>query len=250
MNPQLDLHFARDGAGRSLLTRRRAGYPFGLAAPLRGPRGGAVVMLQSISGGLYGGERLGQRLVLAEGADVRLIQPAATPVRRQGEAAAARQSITLETGAGARLIYATRPLILLPGAALIQDWEVVLAPGARLLFWEGFAAHAPGKAAAAWRLAGRVSIRAPGGRLLAAERMTARSGDAACAYGAFGKIWCLGGGPPREPPPVPSAGIYCGVSALPGGAGYVIALAAREGGRLADALESLAGWAEALIPAG
>ena len=243
---QLDLCFARSSAGRTMLAERRASYPYGITAPIARPDGAAQLTLQSISGGLYGGERVSQHIRLREGASARLIQPAATTVRRKAEAGPARQSIRLEAGAGARLIYATRPLIMLPGAALIQSWEIILSPGARIMFWDGFLSHSPTGEMPDWSLTSRVTARTPEGKLLAAERMAVEGASLGQGFqgmqggfSAFGKFWCFGGTAPLGEFDCGTAAIRTGHTALPGEAGFTIALAAPDGGTLTAAMEQI-----------
>ncbi|MGE4481730.1 urease accessory protein UreD [Acidocella sp.] len=243
---QLELCFAPNGAGRTLLAQRRSAYPYSITAPIARPNGTASLTLQSISGGLYGGEQVAQHIRLRAGARARLVQPAATTVRRKVEAGPARQSIKLEVQAGASLIYEARPLIMLPGAALIQDWEIRLSPGARVIVWDGFLSHSPHGEAPDWRLASRVSIRAPEGRLLAGERMNAQGMEHA-PFTAFGKIWCLGLPPEQEGGQPSFSGQGCilaGFTRLPGETGFTLALAARNGGALSEAMAQTQAWLE------
>ncbi|HTQ71153.1 MAG TPA: urease accessory protein UreD [Acidocella sp.] len=246
---QLDLSFAPGSRGRTILAERRASYPYSITAPIVQADGTARLTLQSISGGLYGGETLSQHIRLGAGASARLVQPAATTVRRRAQAGPARQSIRLEVGAGARLIYATRPLIMLPGSALRQDWEVSLAPGALVILWDGFVSHSPKGEAPDWMLASRLTARTAEGRLLAAERMVVQGAalgsgfqGASGAFSAFGKFWCLGATAGITPAETVLRGldnIRTGSTALPGHAGFTIALAASDGGALSAAMDQI-----------
>lgn len=244
---QLDLAFTPGSAGRTQLTRRHIAYPYHAAAPVSDAAGVSRLVLQSVSGGLYGGERLGQRVRVESGARATLVQPAATVVRRMAEGIVARQTIDLTVAAGAQLAYLARPLILFPGSSLEQDILVTIAAGGRLLLRDGFLDHQPGARGRDWRFASRVSLRSPDGRLLAAERMrlgravldAGRPGVAG-AHRAFGKLWLLGATaeegavlPPRIQADWPPDGpVYAAASALPGNCGLVIALAAADGGAL------------------
>src|SRR5690606_9699555 len=81
-SPQLDLHFKAIG-GRTRLQHRRVRYPYAMAVPLRLDRatpGLETVILQSASGGIFEGERLCQRLIADDGAQVCLTTQAATVV--------------------------------------------------------------------------------------------------------------------------------------------------------------------------
>lgn len=252
---QLSLCFAPNDAGRTILTERRAGYPYSVTAPIRQPGGMAQLTLQSISGGLYGGERLAQHITLRQGAHARLIQPAATTVRCSAKASpAARQSIILEAEGGARLVYASRPLIMLPGAALHQDWDILLSPGARVMFWDGFVSHSPNGEVPDWSLTSRMSARTREGKLLAAERMVVKGASlgagfqgATQTFGAFGKFWCLGAPPGQIEHRLLPQGLETaatGITSLPAGAGFTIALAAETGGALSSAMERILAWLE------
>jgi urease accessory protein len=251
---QLDLAFAPGSAGRTQLIRRHIAYPYHAAAPVPDAAGVSRLVLQSVSGGLYGGERLVQHIRVEAGARAAILQPAATVVRRMAEGNGARQTIRLTVAAGAQLAYLARPIILFPGSSLEQDIAVSIAPGGRLLLRDGFLDHQPGSRGRDWRFASRVTLRSPDGRLLAAERMTlgravfdsSRPGVAGI-HRAFGKLWLLGATnkertdlPPRIQADWPSEGaVYAAASALPGDCGLVIALAAVDGGALDAAIDRM-----------
>lgn len=251
---QLDLVFIPGSAGRTQLARRHIAYPYHAAAPVPDAAGVARLVLQSVSGGLYGGERLAQRIRIEGGARAAILQPAATVVRRMTEGSAARQSIQITVESGAQLAYLARPLILFPGSCLEQDITVTVAPGGRLLLRDGFLDHQPAGRGRDWRLTSRIAVRSPQGRLLAAERTTltravlesARPGVAG-AYRAFGKLWLLGAtAAERTAWPgrihaawAPEGAVYAAASALPGECGLVLALAAVDGGALDAGMERL-----------
>lgn len=245
---QLALNFARNAAGQTILAQRRISYPYAITAPLRGPEGEARLILQSISGGLYGGETLSQILNLSENAQARLTQPAATTVRRRVNAAspAAHQIISLQAAPRASLIYATRPLIFLPGAALVQEWDISLSPDARILFFDGFLGHNPNGNAQIWSFNSRIIVRGESGKPRAIEKMQINSGQIdRMAYRAFGKFWCLGDWPLPAPAALPEfPAVSSGISALPGQAGFTIALAAQTGGALCAAMDSCLSFLE------
>ena len=213
--------------GRTILAERRVLYPYAITAPIN-RAGVAELTLQSISGGIYGGETLSQRIDVSENASAKLIQPAATTVRRNN----ACQNIQLTTGENASLLYLTRPLIMVSGSALRQNWTITLAPGAAVILFDGFLAHTPDST---WHFTSRLTARTPTGKLLATERMET-SGHHLTAYKAFGKFWCFGQPLPALPD-MPET--QTGISALPNHAGFTIALAAPTGGALCAAMEQI-----------
>ncbi|MDE2319861.1 MAG: urease accessory protein UreD [Rhodospirillales bacterium] len=225
---QLALRFTYRN-GRAILAERRVLYPYAITAPIN-RAGAAELTLQSISGGIYGGETLSQNVEVSEGARAKLIQPAATTVRRK-TAGPARQTIMLEAGKNASLTYFTRPLIMLPGSALAQNWNILLAPGAQILLFDGFLSHAEG---ADWHFSSRLTARATSGHLLATERMEVHKADLE-HFTAYGKFWCFGQPLPSSLPAQPE--IETGITTLANNAGFTIALAAKTGGALCAAME-------------
>jgi urease accessory protein len=235
--------------GRTILAERRVLYPYAITAPIN-RAGVAELTLQSISGGLYGGEHVAQHIHLRPGAAARLVQPAATTVRRRAATGPARQTISLKAEENTTLVYATRPLIMLPDAALEQNWEITTSPGARIMFWDGFASHNPKGEKPEWSLTSRVSVRGPDGKLLATERMAVDGTTLANElqgmagrFSAFGKIWCLGFTPGQTMPDISSQASF-GQTLLPNNVGFAIALAAADGGALCAALQEILGKAE------
>ncbi|MDE1897331.1 MAG: urease accessory protein UreD, partial [Rhodospirillales bacterium] len=107
--------------GRTILAERRVLYPYAITAPINRV-GVAELTLQSVSGGIYGGETLNQRIEVSKNATAKLIQPAATTVRRNK----ASQNIQITTGENASLLYLTRPLIMFSGSAFRQSWSITL----------------------------------------------------------------------------------------------------------------------------
>ena len=80
---QLELRFAPDVGGVTRVVQRRVCYPYVFLKPFwfgDQPTGIATAIIQSSSGGLFGGERLLQRLRLAPHAAVHLTNQAATIV--------------------------------------------------------------------------------------------------------------------------------------------------------------------------
>lgn len=227
---QLTLRFTQRN-GRTILAERRVLYPYAITAPIN-RAGMAELTLQSVSGGIYGGETLCQSIDVSENASAKLIQPAATSIRRK-HTEAAIQNIALRAEQNANLVYLTRPLIMFPGAALTQSWAIILAPGARIILFDGFLPRLP---QSDWQLSTRLSVHTTAGKLLAAERMEV-NGATLKNPAAFGKFWCLGQPMPPRLPAQPET--ETGLTALPNNAGFTIAIAAPSGGALCAAMAQI-----------
>lgn len=247
--PALDLSFAHRG-GQTVLAQRHVTYPFFITAPLRGRGAVAEIILQSISGGLFGDERVAQRIAVGENASVTLRMPSATIVHNRREKAAPTFTAALHAAEGARLQYLPRPTILLPGSALAQSLDVTVAPGATVLLQDGFLMHDPqGFTAATRALDSRITIRDPGGRLIALDRMAVTDADiGAGRYRAFGTLWLLHNMAISNSPSLKTAltdiptdplSVYWGLTRLRAESGLMIRLAARDGGDLDIALGTL-----------
>jgi urease accessory protein len=247
--PQLDLCFALRG-GQTVLARRHVSYPFHVGAPLAG----AEVMVQSVSGGLFGNDRLGQRIVVGAGGAAVIRMPSAPVVHGMRDKAAARLTVTLRAAEGARLAYLPRPVILLPGSGLVQSMEVTVGDGARVLLQDGFLIHDPvGSAPAGRFLDSRVAVVRADGRRVARDRMRVTDAmlDAAApgvagGYRAFGTIWLLQdiaaedyGRLRATLSPLCGPDVYGAITSLREGSGALIRLAARDGGALDGALSAI-----------
>jgi urease accessory protein len=252
---QLDLSFALRG-GRTVLAHRHVAYPFHVTAPLRSRLPGADIIVQSVSGGLFGDDRLGQRVTVGAGAEAVLRMPSASVVHNRRDKGASRQSVTLGAEAGASLFYLPRPVILLPGSGLVQDMDLTVASGATVLLQDGFLLHDPtGDPPAARFLASCVAIRHASGRRIAVDRMRiaddiigAAIPGVTGAYRAFGTVWLL-----RETPtgayqrlktalsPVFAEAPhgYMAMTPLRDERGAMIRVAARDGGDLDIAMTAI-----------
>jgi urease accessory protein len=251
---QLDLSFARLGR-QTRLARRHVSYPFHVTAPLRPAGPQAQVVVQSVSGGFFGGEVIGQTIMVGAGGDASIEFPSAAVVHAAGGKEAPRQTVALQIGAGASLAYLPRPVILFPGSALAQVMDVTLGSGATLMMRDGFMMHDPqGMAPASRRLESRVTVKRDSGRILALDRMQVADAmiDAGLpghtkGFRAFGSLWLI-----RELD-VPALktivadafdadpACYVAITALRDGGGALVRVAARDGGSLDAAMSTLQG---------
>jgi urease accessory protein len=237
--PPLDLLFERR-AGRTVLAQRHVTYPFFVTAPLRGRGPDAEIVLQSISGGLFGDEHVAQRISVSEGATAVIRLPSATVVHDRRDKAAPVATVSLRIDG--RLSYLPRPVILLPGSALDQSVDLTVGPSATVLLQDGFLMHNPqGIAAAPRALDSRITVRDTDGRLIALDRMIVSDRDIATGpYRAFGTLWLLhaltGGFYDRLRAALSSVSghgaYYWGMTRLRDDSGVMIRIAARDGGDL------------------
>lgn len=251
---QLDLVFEVAG-GRTVLARRHVSYPFSVAAPLPSAAPRAEVIVQSASGGIYAGERLGLCICAADGAHAVVRMPSATVVHARRRGAAARQHVSLQAAAGATLLYLPRPLILFPAAALDQAMDVTAAADSTIVMRDGFLLHDPLPAAPGLRsLRSCLAVRTAEGHLIALDRarvddglINAASPGVTGAFRAFGTVWLVRRMDGARFGQIKTAisrhfaagqDCYASTTSLRGEAGAVVRVAAVEGGALDVALDA------------
>lgn len=246
MTPQLDLAFGHHPHAGTVLTRRRVRWPYVLTNPFRlddVPAGMLTVILQSASGAVVMGDSLSQRIRLGAGAALHLTTQGATAIHSMPPPREAQERIELEAEALSLLEYLPEPRILFPGAALRQTLRLRLHEDATALVADGFVAHDPSGGDASFRrLASELVLERPDGRRLAIERFDLAGMPAwTCGLRAFGSflVAC-----PRDrlapealAAAVPAGPAYAAVSALPHDAGWLLRIAAPDGGHLRQALD-------------
>jgi urease accessory protein len=234
--------------GRSRILRQHVPYPFHITQPfyLDAARPDlATLYLQSASGGLYSGDHLDLSLHTREGSALAITTQSATLVHDcRGVPAVQRVHLSLTNNSV--MIYTPDPLVLFPGAALRSSLEVTLAPGAIALCQEGFACHDPGGDGGAFdRLESDIILRAPDGRIYAADRSRISGhslGTTASPLGPFrasGSFLVLGATLPDQAAlraGIDRIGCFSGIADLPNEIGIAIRLLAPDGGRLSRGL--------------
>ena len=256
--PQLELEFARDGGGGTWLSRQRVRFPYTIGAPFRMDPGQrrATLILQSASGGLYGGERVAALISAGPGADAEIVTPGATVVHSARGGNHAAQSVSLTAGPDSRLIFIPRMNTLLPGARLDLSFDLRAEAGARLLFCDGFCLHRPTGVDGEFDwLRMHLSLDGPDGVALLRERSLVDG--AALAGGLNRRFWAFGtvilaapGCPDLQHDAL--AGLAddcmaesqcnCGTTVLRHGGGILVRVAAADGGALDLALEKIVSW--------
>ena len=137
----LDLCFASGPSG-TWLKQRHVRYPYALTGTFASPDGALTAIPQSISGGLFDGDRLVERVAVEEGATVRLEEPAAR-VCHSRRSDGARLHREARCAPQSSLVWAGQPLVLLPGADVTLTTRISLASGALMCWLDLFGAHAP-----------------------------------------------------------------------------------------------------------
>ena len=134
----LRLAFERRGE-RTVVARCRSVLPLQVLCPLPLDDPAAVVSVLNPTGGVVGGDRLTIDVDVGPGAHACLTTPSATKVYRSAGPVAV-QTVALEVGAGATVEWTPDHTIPFAGAAYAQAIDAHLAPGARLILIDGFAA--------------------------------------------------------------------------------------------------------------
>jgi urease accessory protein len=238
--------------GRTTLRRQHVGYPLHITRGfyLDKTRPDLLTLyLQSASGGLYAGDRLGLEVTVEAGAAVNITTQASTVVHDgRGTGSIQRHSVTV--GAGAFCAMVSDPYILFPGARLSLNATASVAEDGMLILADGFAVHDPHDRRRSFaRYATSTWIRRPDGQLLVSDR-GGLDGDemamGACVLGgmnAAATVFILA--PPDRLPDLAEleaaadrCGCLGGASAAPNRAGVVMRLAAPDGGALARCIEA------------
>ena len=240
MTPQLDIAAARHPLHGTTLTRRRVRWPFVLTTPLRldaAPADMLTIMLQSSSGAITAGDRLGWRVVAGPSAALHLTTQGATAVHAMPNGTCAEDTLHLHADAGSFVEILPEPLILFPAARLHRRSTLVVDTDAVVLLSDSFLAHDPAGAGRSFgHLAWETEVRRPCGALLLRDRAEIDGGALAGAHASL----LLFTPPDRLPASLaadldaalaPIDGLYAGASALPSGAGLGVRLAAATGGR-------------------
>jgi urease accessory protein len=248
---QAALRFAVGGK-RTVLLHQRVPYPFHVTRvfhldPARPDL--ATLYLQSASGGLYRGDRLGLAIDVAPAAAVHVTTQAATIVHdTRGVGAAQLTEINVADNGFAAVT--PDPLVLFPGAAITSTTEIVLAPSAGAILTDGVACHdLDGTGRAFDRYAVAVIVRDEHRRLLVADRGSLNGteflGEASPLgrYRAVGAVFVLGRGAERLDPAalerrLDGLGCLAGIGAMPNGAGLGGRILAPDGGTLARGLDA------------
>jgi urease accessory protein len=240
------------GGGRTVLAHQHLPYPLHVTRPfyLDSPRPQlATLYLQSASGGLYRGDRIALRIDLEPGAAAHVTTQASTIVHdTRGIPAVHLTRIVIARDALA--VVTPDPFVMFPGAAVVAQTEIAMAPTATLISAEGLFHHDPsGQSRAFDCFSSETIVRDLDGTVLALER-GAIAGHTflgrASPLGRFraaGVVLFCGRGADRLHPGSAEAslstlGCFAGATATPNAAGLVLRILASDGGQLARGLEA------------
>jgi urease accessory protein len=142
---QLDLRFSAAPDGTTFLSRQIAGFPFHITRPFmldRTPAGMATLILQSVGAGIVQGDRIDMAVEAGRDAAVHLTTQASTIVHGMTQDHAT-QTARVVVRSGAFLEYLPDALILFPRSHLATRLELVVEPGATLMWCDGAIMHDP-----------------------------------------------------------------------------------------------------------
>ena len=165
-----------DPAGRSFIAEQYAEYPFHLARPFYLDRDRPEMLtlyLQSVSGGIFEGDRLDIQLVAEPGSAGHLTTQAST-IAHGMRGGHAEQRIRLRAERRSVVEFVPDPVILLPGSRLHSWTEVVADASATVFVADAFLGHDPrGEDGCFDAFHSEVRIARPDGKLLCVDRFAA-----------------------------------------------------------------------------
>lgn len=138
-----ELSFAY-GAGRTFLTRQNVRYPFHITKALHLDSASpalATVLLQSSSGGIYGGDELSLRITSGQDSHSYVTTQGSSIVH---DAKGRPSSMTTKVSAAPRsvTVFVPKPAILFPGADFLSSTEIEISDDSEGLVLDAFLPHA------------------------------------------------------------------------------------------------------------
>lgn len=141
---RLDLRFAaRDG--HTVITQGYCEVPFKITRLLHSTESDiAHLILMHTTAGIFGGDNLECTIHVERGARVRITQQSATKIHPSSGRLAC-QATQIHVESGAELVFDCEPMIPFAESRFSQKTRMEVAPGARLVYWEGFMAGRVGR---------------------------------------------------------------------------------------------------------
>lgn len=254
---RVEIEFGRAPDGKTFVKRQFACYPFHLCRPhsfAGDPEGMITLYLQSLSGGIYEGERLSLAIAAEAGTCAQVTSQASTIVHSM-ETGEADLAVSVDAHEGSLVEYLPDPLILFPGARLSSTLKVRRHRTATVICADAFLAHDPeGRDRIFDCLDSRLEVEDMEGQLLARDRFvltgemhrqrTARESR----HAALATVFVLTGN--DDPLPILDAvrsalavlpEAYAGASLLPNDCGLWVRILTPDGASLRTAMH--AAWA-------
>lgn len=140
---RMDLVFAQQGS-RTILRHAYCEVPFKVTRVLNWQQPAAHLILMHSTAGVFGGDELECSIRAERGTRALVTQQSATKIHpSEGRPAIQTNHIVVETGAELELFL--EPLIPFADSILRQSTRIEVAPGGRLVFWEGMMAGRVGR---------------------------------------------------------------------------------------------------------
>ncbi len=213
---QLDLEFTRTAAGTRLM-RHRVAYPYAVTGVFETHDRGLEVTPQAVSGGLFAGDRLVERITVGAGAVAVIRDQGARVTHASRDGATAQLTREFHVAAGGRLTLWGQPMVQLPGSLVETRTRIVLATGGWLAWCDLFGAHRPeGAPPLPARLTSHLCIARP--NVAPAAEQAFQTEHPADGGRWVGTALLLGEAVP-DPEPIVCVGGYGGWDPLPGGIG-------------------------------
>ena len=125
------LQFTASANGETYLSDQHVGYPMHITRPFyleNDPPGMPTVYLQSVSGGLFGGDVIHLTITVNENAQAQVTTQAGTVVHSMKPQQHATQHITIDARINSLFEFISDPLILFPESKLNQRIQLNLSP--------------------------------------------------------------------------------------------------------------------------
>lgn len=257
---RIDLDFRCAPDGRTFLGRQYASYPFHICRPHHfagDPAGMATLYLQSVAGGVFESDRLEVCIAAEPGTALHVTSQAATIVHSM-EDDHAEHAVTIEAGEDALVEYLPDSTILFPRASLASRIHIQAHETASVITADAFLAHDPnGDGAMFERLDSDMTVANPGGPVIVRDKFRITGALLALALPGLNGPWiaqatvvvvhrrkpldALLDSVRAELESLPD--IYAGASRLPGNAGILARILARDGHALRTAVFAV--WSSA-----
>lgn len=148
------LQFTASANGETYLSDQHVGYPMHITRPFyleNDPPGMPTVYLQSVSGGLFGGDVIHLTITVNENAQAQVTTQAGTVVHSMKPQQHATQHITIDARINSLFEFISDPLILFPESKLNQRIQLNLSPDATVVLTDSFVIHDPTKSNSIFR---------------------------------------------------------------------------------------------------